>query len=273
MTAFSAQPPHPTLKAFIHYYWEVRGTPASGGERFLPGLSPAFIVSKRTERSPLRYRGNTELQPLAFVKGILSEHALLEEQHEVWNIGVAFRPGAARPLLDRPADAWRETVIDVEDIEDPALSRLAERVRNSGQLHEAAHTFDTFFMKRLDNSDIADARARRLLAEVDGRGTSLGNLASRSGLSTRHVRRLFVEEIGVGPSVCTRVVRVRTATALLENTHARLADVAQHAGYYDQAHFTREFRTLIGVTPGRYRQQEQKIAPLFQDGRSVQETG
>ena len=66
-------------------------------------------------------------------------------------------------------------------------------------------------------------------------------------ISERQLERRFTVAVGVPPKRFAAIVRFRAAVAA---AGARsLADVAQIAGYYDQSHFSREFRTLTGHPP------------------------
>src|SRR5260370_38674247 len=67
------------------------------------------------------------------------------------------------------------------------------------------------------------------------------------------VRRLFYEMEGC--SMNSYVLRRRAFRAFAEllNTNHSLAQIAQRCGFYDQAHFTKVFKALFGVTPGRFR--------------------
>ncbi|MGC4031152.1 MAG: helix-turn-helix domain-containing protein [Tepidisphaeraceae bacterium] len=48
-------------------------------------------------------------------------------------------------------------------------------------------------------------------------------------------------------------VRVEAAARLLRETGERLDAIAQACGFYDQAQFSRQFKSATGVTPGKYR--------------------
>ncbi len=79
---------------------------------------------------------------------------------------------------------------------------------------------------------------------------SIGTLAEETGWSHRHLVRQFTEEIGLTPKVLARVLRFgQAADRLAHTTGGHLADIAADCGYYNQAHFTRDFRAFAGVTP------------------------
>ena len=61
----------------------------------------------------------------------------------------------------------------------------------------------------------------------------------------------------IGISVRQLLVRFRVerAIGLLATTKLALSDIAARCGYYDQSAFTRQFRRVVGVSPGAYRTQ------------------
>ena len=103
---------------------------------------------------------------------------------------------------------------------------------------------------------------RRLVAT--GGGVEIGGLAAEVGWSRRHLSEKFRTEVGLTPKVAARVLRFERARHLLGlPTRPGLAAVAVACGYYDQAHFTREWNELAGCTPTRWIADE---LPSMQDG-------
>ena len=86
-------------------------------------------------------------------------------------------------------------------------------------------------------------------------GLRAGELTGRylTAAERKGVRRLFYEMEGCSMSSCVLRRRAFRAFAELLNTDHSLADIAHRCGFYDQAHFTKAFATLFGVTPGRLR--------------------
>ncbi len=80
---------------------------------------------------------------------------------------------------------------------------------------------------------------------------TLADLETVSGLSKYYVVKLFRREYGVPPHAYQTVLRVNYAEKELRRRRD-LAAVAQDAGFYDQSHFTKTFRSHVGVTPEVY---------------------
>jgi AraC-like DNA-binding protein len=93
--------------------------------------------------------------------------------------------------------------------------------------------------------------ARAYLDEHLEANVSLVSLASLVGLSPFHLCRVFKEVVGLTPHAYQDQLRVRRAKQLLAE-EVPIAQAAVEAGFYDQAHLTRHFKRMMGITPGRY---------------------
>lgn len=82
------------------------------------------------------------------------------------------------------------------------------------------------------------------------------DVAERVGLGVRTLQRLFARHVGVTPKWVIRRKRLHEAAERLADPDAPdLAALAADLGYADQAHFIRDFRDLVGVTPAHYTKQ------------------
>lgn len=77
-----------------------------------------------------------------------------------------------------------------------------------------------------------------------------GTLANHAHLNKCHFIRIFHRVTGLAPQSYLRQVRVAKARELI-CAGLDLVEVAQSTGFCDQAHMTREFKKVNGVTPGR----------------------
>ncbi|GAA4630003.1 AraC family transcriptional regulator [Actinoallomurus vinaceus] len=93
--------------------------------------------------------------------------------------------------------------------------------------------------------------SREYLEEHAEESVSLRALSGFAGLSVFHLCRVFHETVGMTPHAFQTQVRVRRAKSLLR-AGMPVAQAALEAGFYDQAHLTRTFKRIMGLTPGRY---------------------
>jgi AraC-like DNA-binding protein len=90
--------------------------------------------------------------------------------------------------------------------------------------------------------------------------SSLDALISASGWSERQFRRRFQEIVGIGPKVYSRIVRFQRALRAIDQCDPI------PSGYYDQAHFIREFKSFAGETPSAYASRIHPLADHFVKG-------
>ncbi|RRN63977.1 helix-turn-helix domain-containing protein [Caulobacter sp. 602-1] len=99
-------------------------------------------------------------------------------------------------------------------------------------------------------------RLRKILGRIEAgldQRIKLSELAALTGLSTGHFSRTFKNSVGDTPLSFIRRRRIERAKVLMAETSAGLAQVAQDCGFCDQAHFTRAFHHLVGLSPHRWR--------------------
>ena len=83
-------------------------------------------------------------------------------------------------------------------------------------------------------------------------------------MSHRQLSRLFRERLGFGPKPLVRLGRFQRALRALEGPGRHsMAAVAARAGYYDQAHLSRDFRLFAGIAPARYLREARELARHF----------
>ena len=148
---------------------------------------------------------------------------------------IATRLLQAHTALEAPSSALERETRLLE-----ALSGLATR-----------HSVERLPAHRIGRENQAVNRARAYLETFPGENISLDRLAQEAGLSSFHLCRVFRKETGLTPHAYQTLVRVRLAKTLLTQG-VPIAQAAQDAGFYDQAHFTHHFKRVYGVTPGQY---------------------
>ena len=78
-------------------------------------------------------------------------------------------------------------------------------------------------------------------------------VARAGAMSTRSLQRLFASYVGLSPKSVLARYRLQDAAAAIDAGGATdLAGLAAELGWYDEAHFSRDFRYVVGVTPSAY---------------------
>jgi AraC-like DNA-binding protein len=127
-----------------------------------------------------------------------------------------------------------------------------ERLLSALELFFARHTKPAAPPIQTLRKPRAIRRAIEYLTEHCDRNISLSELAAVAEIDGFHLTHAFSCAIGMPPHAYHLQQRIRLAQRRLA-TGESVTDVAQHLGFSDQAHLTRLFKRLTGVTPGRYR--------------------
>jgi AraC-like DNA-binding protein len=171
-------------------------------------------------------------------------------------VGARFRPGGFRPLLDRPVADLTDRVLGVDEVFPGAdVGALAEAAVGAPDDAAAVDVILRLLRTRLPIPDPTAELIAHLVDVVAARPdvTRVEQLAERIDATPRHLQRLFREYVGVSPKWVLMRHRLQNATeemAVGERFDA--GRLAARLGYADQAHFTRDFKAVVGLTPGAY---------------------
>ena len=122
------------------------------------------------------------------------------------------------------------------------MARLIKRYAHLGSTEQ-----------RLGREKKTIERARRYIEEHFAESVSLHTLAQHVSFSPYYLLRAFRAEVGMPPYAYLESVRIRHTQRLIK-AGIPLADVAAAVGFSSQSHMTRQFKQIIGVTPGQYAQ-------------------
>lgn|SRR6266542_426730 len=265
--------PHPDLFSTVECVWFARGPAIPRRmERILPDGCVELIVHLG---EPFRRRLDAcfELQPSAFVVGPFTSALLVAPPETVATMGVRLRPGWAGAVLGAPASALTDSVARFEEIWGRAGSLFDEELRGKSTDQERAGLALHFLRRRLSGrhrgeDSIVTTAVRSMLSRHER--LRVTSLARALGISRRQLERRFVAAVGLPPRSFARLARFQRALHLRARGQAAgWADLAQAAGYADQAHFIREFRAFAGTTPEAYAREERDLAGQFVTGERL----
>src|SRR6478736_369042 len=109
-------------------------------------------------------------------------------------------------------------------------------------------------------------RAMRCIADGALDGATEDELATRLGVSARHLRRLFAEHIGATPSDVARSRRAHFARRLLDDTDLPMVQLAPAAGFNSVRQMNRVMHEVFRFTPSELRARRREPDRLVVDG-------
>lgn len=238
--------PSDDLAFFVEHYWVVRWD-LRGRDPYRSDVLPHPCVHLAIEKGGSR------------VYGVVRERfsRFLSDAGTVF--GVKFRPGAFYPFWGSPVSGLTGGYVDLRDAFGAEGVYLEKAVLSAGNDREMAGAAEAFLRRRLPARDENIETVNRAvdLVAADRTVVRVEDVAVRCAVSTRTLQRLFERYVGVGPKWVIRRYRLHEATdRLAAGTATSLAALALELGYFDQAHFAKDFAALVGVTPAEYAKEQ-----------------
>lgn len=241
---------HPALAPWVEHYWTVQWRLPAGAS-YRSSLVPVPQANLTVESGGSSRSGTNA--PGVFVTGVVSRalfDVTLTGSGGV--VGAKFRPGALTALTGIAAANLRDRVL-------PAIEVLAgadELLDLRPDRPDSVDRLEDFLLARAagDHAELDTVGAVVATLEEAAPAMSAAELADRCEMSLRSLQRLCRHFIGVGPQWLVARARVHAAICRLHaGDYNTLADLAIELGWFDQAHFGRDFTALVGESPGAYR--------------------
>lgn len=258
--------PSPRLRAFVDRLWVLEMPDGvTAVEPVLPDGHTEVIVHCRDPFRELMPDGRLRTQGRLLVAGQFQRAVRLSPSGASLMAGARMLPHGAAALFRIGQHELANHIVDLEVL-DPRLARwLSDDVMPRVD-HEAlamaldaalARVADTARADLLAGHAAAFARGRRGLVRVDA-------LAQHVGVTERQLQRLFLRDVGLSPKQFLRTLRFQEVLRQLQaGTPTRWADLAQRFGFYDQAHFIRDFKAFTGETPSQWQFEDGSLTAIF----------
>lgn len=227
--------PAPVLAPWIAHFWSVRWDRTTPLEvETLPHPTTHLVV----EHGRMEVRG---VSTRRFVRTLVGRgHAF----------GIKLRPATLTALWVH--GTLREERAPITRLFGREAAGWARALDAAPNLEAALAIAEPFLAARLRELPAENASLRDLVERMErDRGlTSVEDVAHLAGVTPRTLERRFRAHVGLGPKWVLKRYRLHEAAArLLAPRPPTLARLARELGYFDQAHFTRDFRAMVGRPP------------------------
>ncbi len=178
-----------------------------------------------------------------------------------WAVGVMLQPAAGALVTGTSMADWTDRFADLSDVVGEGGARLTRAVReamasrpHSEASHRVAVEAYAASLRGYLPVDDEGILVNTMVAFVESRPdvTRVAQICTEFGLSERVLQRLTRRRLGLSPKWLIQRRRLQEAAERLRQGGGTLADVAADLGYADQPHFTHDFHTVTGMTPGEF---------------------
>ena len=243
------------LRPFVERYWSVRwdltGRPPFRSEVL---SHPSVNLSVESGSEP-RF-GVT--MPAVLVHGVVAERFTVDLAGAGRVSAVKFRPGGFAAFTG--VLAARNSVVPLGAELGLSAGGLLAAVLAEEDDDARATVLDAALLPRAPNPSEAYIDLLGLVAEMieDRSLVRVDQVAALGAMSVRSLQRLFATFVGVSPKAVLARYRLQDAAAAIDAGADDLAALAASLGWFDQAHFSRDFHAVVGVTPSSYLQRARR---------------
>jgi AraC-like DNA-binding protein len=195
-------------------------------------------------------------QPRSIISGLNNSFSDVSTFGEAGVVFVSFYPSGACHFFDFPLFEIENRSIDLGDIFCSEVRQVEEHLQTKSSTNERIKVIEDFLLKRF--SPVADYDSKLVDAGIRFIKQSRGQLSSATlseklSVTTKNLERKFSEYIGKTPKQFIRLIRFQATLADLGSTQQiSFTEHAYRNGYFDQAHFIKEFKSFTGFTPREF---------------------
>jgi AraC-like DNA-binding protein len=237
---FARHLPAPDLRGFIERYWIIRwDLEAPHVQETIPYPCVNLVMERNHSRA----------------WGVISGKFTRRLEGRGGVFGVKFRPGAFYPFLRTPISRLTDKSMSFCEAFGVEPDALEQALFGAETDEEQIVLMEDFLREHLPELDANVELVNQIVDCVvaDRTITRVEQIAAIFGRTPRSLQRVFSQYVGVSPKWVIKRYRLHEAAEQL--AHGERGDwsqMAQGLGYFDQAHFIKDFKSIIGVTPAEY---------------------
>ncbi len=262
--------PRKDLETIVKFYWtlEVPFDPKNQKQKIVPDgcIEMTFNFSDKIKR----YTSETDfiLHPNAMLMGQRTKSYYILPIGHVDTFAICFYPIGFVNFVNTPLENLVDIETPISELFGQAeANELEHQMINAVDTQQRINSIESFLLKKLNEKNTISTIVKSTVdALIKTNGMSAINDVLKDNISKRRqLERHFRKQIGISPKQLGKAIRLQTTLNLLLNKKSEtLTDIAYASEYFDQNHFIKDFKDLVGVTPKEFLDNEHMaLAALF----------
>lgn len=250
--------PHPDLQSLVKCYWtlEVPAAPGPRKQRVLPDgcLEMTFVLGDDIRR----YTSEDEfvIPPRATVMGQITEPLYIEPTGYVDSFAIRFYPYGLANIISTPIKALADKDTPLTELfDEDRANALAQAINDAEDTRARIAISEAFLFEKLKDQESIDTIVKSTIDAMfsTGGNASIKDMLKDDAAKRRQLERKFTAQVGISPKQLSKVIRLQAALKMMLNHQSEsISQIAYDSDYYDQAHFTKDFKGFTGMTPGEF---------------------
>lgn len=234
--------PHQQLQPFIYCYWLLKTTQTLQ-EAFQYRVVADGCIDIFFE---LTNPANN------FVMGFCKKKTQFPLDNAFHYVGVRFLPTMFPQLFKVNAAELSNQSVALKEVIPTTAEFIRTHFKPTMQPAKIQTTLDDYFLKLIGQTHFDDDPRLYEAIQIILKNFGVLNIQSdlNTGISPRQLRRMFKYYIGDSAKTFSKVVRFQNILRAKPSKQSLQRNKLFYEGYFDQAHFIKEFKNFYGVTPG-----------------------
>jgi AraC-like DNA-binding protein len=249
--------PSENLKKYIDYYWWIEtseGEIKSNSERVLADSSLEIIFHFSNPVLRLNNNGLLEQEPTKLLIGQTVKPYTIVSTEKTSMLGIKFHSHTAKFFFDISISEMKDKHFDLSDFWGNNANILHDQLSETDLLNSKIAVIESYLNKIKSQKMEVNLFVENTINEMMNQNGNIciKKICSENNFTTRHLEKLFLNNVGLSPKIVSRIYQFQYALKLMKHNSKSLTSLGLDAGYFDQSHFIKNFKDFAACTPSQY---------------------
>ncbi len=218
------------------------------------GVFEIVFQSERIFQHKTNYSSGWKVRPRNFIGGLHNQAYLVNSRSNSNScIAVEFKANTAKYFIPEKLNYFQNSVVCLEEVWDISAKRLSNKIDNESDDSKKIDHIENFLLQQLIRPKYSSIELSLKEAFIKRGFVDVSKLCQMTPLSKAQFRKRFKEEVGTSPSQYNKILRVNHSLLKLASIEDTLTSITYSLGYYDQSHFIKDFKSIMGISPKQYK--------------------